>query len=364
MPPGDVGLTTQIARLVAANRPGAPQLFARAVQKHCDVEQVSIVSVDTATGQCEVLAIVGPDLLAVGTTAPAEVSTRLLRAMERRPWASADFSREPGFERAIDQLAKALGFRSGCSVPILAADRTVGVIILTSVTAERSWTSEMADIEAVAPMLAVGLRLRRSADTRLRVLVLHQDPLVAHGLARFVEHGLQADVSFATGPFDPRLDQHFAVADVVLTDDGAAGLSVAGAVRGISASGGSARVVVVAADDGAARRSRAIAAGATVVVGYSWAQEELTAAVARAAAGAPPPAGEPDGAGTRPVLTPREQQLLRELRGGMPYKRIATCTGLSASTVRGYSRGLYAKLGVHSRGEAVHEAGRQGLLPG
>jgi DNA-binding CsgD family transcriptional regulator len=61
-------------------------------------------------------------------------------------------------------------------------------------------------------------------------------------------------------------------------------------------------------------------------------------------------------------LTVRESQLLRELRTGIPYKRIAAHMGLSVTTVRGYSRGLYAKLDVHSRGEAVHEAIRRGLL--
>jgi DNA-binding NarL/FixJ family response regulator len=365
--PGDAGLAAEVARLVAANPPGAAHLVARAVQQACEAEQVSVVSVDPATGRCEVLAIVGPDLLAVGTTAPAELSTRLLRAIDRRSWASADFSREPGFERAIDQLAKALGFQSGCSVPILAAGRAVGAVLLTSMIAQRSWSREIAEIEAVTPMLAVGLRLMRPADPRLRVLVLHRDPLVAHGLARVIEHGLQADVSVATGPFDPWLDQHLAGSDVVLTDDGAFGISVAGVIRGIGAAGGSARVVVVAADDAAAdaaHPARAVAAGAAVVVGYSMAPAELAAAVARAAAGAPPAAGTPDGTGILPALTPREQQLLRELHRGLPYKRIAAGMGLSAATVRGYSRGLYAKLGAHSRGEAVHEAQRQGLLPG
>jgi DNA-binding CsgD family transcriptional regulator len=84
----------------------------------------------------------------------------------------------------------------------------------------------------------------------------------------------------------------------------------------------------------------------------------LVAAVARASSTAGP--GHP--VATAPALSAREFALLRELATGRSYKEIATRFGLSPATVRSYSRGLYAKLDVHSRGEAVAEASRAGLI--
>ena len=84
---------------------------------------------------------------------------------------------------------------------------------------------------------------------------------------------------------------------------------------------------------------------------------ELVPAVARAI-GRPDPPWPQTGAVT---LTSRERELLLELCTGSTYRQIAIRLGLSTATVRGYSRNLYAKLDVHSRGEAVHKASQAGL---
>jgi DNA-binding NarL/FixJ family response regulator len=52
-------------------------------------------------------------------------------------------------------------------------------------------------------------------------------------------------------------------------------------------------------------------------------------------------------------LTERETQTLDLLAAGMHYKEIAEHLGLRIDTVRTYVRGIYEKLQVHSRGEAV-----------
>lgn len=339
---------------------GGPEALARAIARDCDVEQTTIVAIDPDNGRCTVLAIVGPDLLTVGTSAPAELSTRLQNAIQQRTWSSADFRREPGFERAIDQMATVFGFRSGSSIPIVMAGRVVGAVLLTSTMANRSWERETAAVEAVAPLLALELGLGR-AEARLRVLVAHPDPLIAHGLARIVEHGLSAQVTVVSGPVDPQFDDGLAQSEVILTGEGGPSVS---ALRRRGGAGAESPVVVVATDDGPSARAQARAEGAAAVVARSVDTTDLITTVARVVAGRRPSRADRESDGMVPALTRRERQLLHELQSGMPYKRIAARMGLSEATVRGYSRGLYAKLDVHSRGEAVHEAHRQGWLSG
>ena len=52
-------------------------------------------------------------------------------------------------------------------------------------------------------------------------------------------------------------------------------------------------------------------------------------------------------------LSKREKEVLDHLARGVPYKEIADVLSLSIDTVRIHIKGIYAKLHVHSRGEAV-----------
>jgi DNA-binding NarL/FixJ family response regulator len=52
-------------------------------------------------------------------------------------------------------------------------------------------------------------------------------------------------------------------------------------------------------------------------------------------------------------LSNREREVLEHLAQGMPYKEIASVLSVSIDTVRVYIKGIYGKLHVHSRGEAV-----------
>jgi DNA-binding NarL/FixJ family response regulator len=52
-------------------------------------------------------------------------------------------------------------------------------------------------------------------------------------------------------------------------------------------------------------------------------------------------------------LSNREKEVLEHLAQGMPYKEIATVLAVSIDTVRVHIKGIYGKLHVHSRGEAV-----------
>ena len=62
------------------------------------------------------------------------------------------------------------------------------------------------------------------------------------------------------------------------------------------------------------------------------------------------------------ALTPQETRLLCMLAEGFGYQDAAGQMHVSINTVRNYIRGIYEKLHVHSKSEAVGKALRQGLI--
>jgi DNA-binding NarL/FixJ family response regulator len=62
------------------------------------------------------------------------------------------------------------------------------------------------------------------------------------------------------------------------------------------------------------------------------------------------------------MLSPRELQMLEALAQGLSYKDVARRLDLSIHTVGDYVKGLYRKLQVNSRGEAVSRALRERLI--
>jgi DNA-binding NarL/FixJ family response regulator len=62
------------------------------------------------------------------------------------------------------------------------------------------------------------------------------------------------------------------------------------------------------------------------------------------------------------VLSPREQDVLRLVAEGRSNKEIAKELIIAASTAKYYVTGVFNKLGVDSRAQAVAVAAQQGLL--
>jgi DNA-binding NarL/FixJ family response regulator len=62
------------------------------------------------------------------------------------------------------------------------------------------------------------------------------------------------------------------------------------------------------------------------------------------------------------MLTERESQVLRELSLGLAFREIAGNLSISCHTVAQHVRNIYRKLGVSSRGRAVYEATKLGIL--
>ena len=71
----------------------------------------------------------------------------------------------------------------------------------------------------------------------------------------------------------------------------------------------------------------------------------------------------PEAETARPLLSPREQDVLALIARGFSYSEVARLQAVTVHTIRTHIRNLYAKLSVHSKTEAVFEATRMGLLP-
>jgi DNA-binding NarL/FixJ family response regulator len=78
--------------------------------------------------------------------------------------------------------------------------------------------------------------------------------------------------------------------------------------------------------------------------------------------GEPPPAEPAPDVSTALRLSDRERDVLMLIVKGFSYAEIANLLGVSAHTVTTHVRGIYKKLEVHSRGEAVYEALALGLV--
>jgi two-component system nitrate/nitrite response regulator NarL len=126
----------------------------------------------------------------------------------------------------------------------------------------------------------------------------------------------------------------------------------------------SAVVVVSGADDSATIRS-CIDAGAMSFIPKSVTPEIMTKALHHVLSGAiylpEQIVSALDEAPRRPLLPPRQQQVLQCLSRGLPTKLISRELGLSEHTVKEYIALVFQALGAHNRTEAVIKASQLGL---
>ena len=161
--------------------------------------------------------------------------------------------------------------------------------------------------------------------------------------------------------------------DVVLLDHRLPDGDGVSAIRELRTIRPSVEIVVLTASAADHVLVAAIEAGAAGFVSKTRGLQEVTSAVRAAAAGeaviSPEllarllPRLHRGGTTPRGELTEREREVLSLLADGLPNAAIAATLSVSVHTVRNHIANLSAKLGAHSKLEALSIAVRDGLLP-
>jgi two-component system nitrate/nitrite response regulator NarL len=202
----------------------------------------------------------------------------------------------------------------------------------------------------------------------LRVVVVSDDPLARTGIALLLGGQEGLHVAGQVGVDEDWADPEEGEVHAAVWDLGLGLRSGLERLRGLGPA--TPPVVAIVADETDARE--ALAAGARAALPRTADGDRLAAAIRAAVQGlvalddsfaaallrdAPPVAPElPES------LTPRETEVLQLLSQGLANKAIASRLGISDHTVKFHVNAILGKLGVQSRGEAIVQAVRLGLV--
>ncbi len=202
---------------------------------------------------------------------------------------------------------------------------------------------------------------------RIRVLIADDHSVVREGLVSLISH--KADMAVvgeaANGREAVELWKEHRP-DVTLLDLRMPELDGVGTIKEIRASDEKARIVVLTTFDGDEDIYRAIQAGAKGYLLKDAPRETLMDFIRRAHAGetcvpvhlAAKLAERVSGK----TVSERESDVLKLMAQGKSNKQISSALFISEGTVKSHVKGIFAKLNVISRTEAVANATRRGLI--
>jgi DNA-binding NarL/FixJ family response regulator len=202
---------------------------------------------------------------------------------------------------------------------------------------------------------------------RIRILIADDHSVVLEGLASLVKRKsdmvVVAEASNGREAVE-RWKTHRP--DVMLLDLRMPELDGVGAIKEIREVDENAQVVVLTTYDGHEDIYRAIKAGAKAYLLKDTARDALVDTVRRVHAGEtylpPQLAAKLAGRVSGPALTPREVEVLQQMAVGKSNKDIGTELFISEGTVKMHVKGIFNKLDVANRLEAVATATRRGLI--
>ena len=198
--------------------------------------------------------------------------------------------------------------------------------------------------------------------TPLRLLLVAEDAIARAGLRALAERsGLSVAGDVAPSDLQP---SDVEAADAIAWDAGTSG--TLDAVRGVAA-----RLPVLALPWNLEQAREALAAGARGVLSRERLDEQLLPAVQAAVLGLLVVDDSFGEALVRPLpaadalvetLTPRETEVLQLLAEGLTNRRLGERLGISEHTAKFHVNAILGKLGARTRGEAIAQAARLGLL--
>lgn len=195
----------------------------------------------------------------------------------------------------------------------------------------------------------------------LRLGIDAEPDLHCAGAAHSAAEGLSlaATVPFAVAVVDLELAAGVDVTGAVGAGDGVSGIDV---TRALLEQHPDARVIILTAHVRPDLARRALGAGASGFIGKDTSLRGVLAALRTATPQRPVLAPGLDRDGCPVTLTPRENDVLRQLGRGLDAHRTAAALGISMNTTRDHIKTLIRKLGAHNQLGAVVEAQRLGLL--
>ncbi|HYF26775.1 MAG TPA: response regulator transcription factor [Baekduia sp.] len=195
---------------------------------------------------------------------------------------------------------------------------------------------------------------------RLRVLVVDDHDVVHWGFRvmlgeqPWVERCLSARTGAEAEALTRRFEPHVALVDLFVGEE--SGPEVSQRLRAVSPQ----TAVLLISGAGRISPAAARAAGAAGFVPKEWPASDIADAVRMVGRGMTvfEPVEEPAG----PPLSEREREVLGLMSSGATNAEIAKRLHLSPHTVKEHTSGVYRKLGVRNRTQAVQRAQRLGLL--
>jgi two-component system nitrate/nitrite response regulator NarL len=207
----------------------------------------------------------------------------------------------------------------------------------------------------------------------VRVIAIDPNPLYCDGVARVVRQDpamqLVGEADHAATAVAAVLERR---PDVVVLDPTTPRLDARRMLRLIERHSLPARVILFVDRERAGDAYRALALGAAGCLSKRASKEQLADAIHRVARGGTVIAPELQDdvaadirireAEQRPVLSPREQQVLELTADGLTAPEMGSRLDLSTATVKTHMLHVYEKLGVSERAAAVATAMRRGIL--
>lgn len=199
-------------------------------------------------------------------------------------------------------------------------------------------------------------------DTPIRILLVDDHPMVREGLRARLSSVPRLRVVGEAGDAAEALRQlELSLPDVVLQDVGLKDGNGIDLVQAMLARQPTLRVLMFSMYDNPEYVQRALLAGARGYVLKETPAEEVLAAIDAVVAGGTflSPAVSRRlfrGQAPRPMLTPRESQILSALGRGESSKQIAQAMHLSVRTVEAHRQSIKRKLGIEGQAELIKYA--------